>query len=140
MSDVAQNLIALLKSDTTVQKWAGGRFREDHVPQHFFKGPATEPFVWLGLRQTTDHGTLGDANGASPDELVFDLECVAGKQYDGKALAAAVRAKLNNYRGTMLDQTAKGIFVRDQDNDYIPKATGGDNGLFVSAYDVQVWV
>jgi hypothetical protein len=139
MSDVAQNLIALLKADTTVTKWSS-RFHEDHVPQHVYKGKDTEAFVWLGVRQTTDHGTLDDSTGALPDELVFDIECVAGKAYDAKQLAIAVRAKLNNYRGTMSDQTTKGIFVRDQDNDYIPKATGGDNGLFVAAYDVQVWV
>lgn len=140
MSDVAQNLIALLKSDTTVQKYAAGRFREDHVPQHVFQGRQTEPFVWLGMRQATRHETLDSSVGETAPETIFDIECVAGDQFAGKALATAVSAKLSCYRGTMSDLTAKGIFVRDQDNDYIPKATGGDNGLFVAAYDVQVWV
>lgn len=138
MSDVAQNVIALLKAESTVNKWAGTRFHEDHVPQ--LRGIKTEPFVWLALRQTTGAETLDSSAGEAPPEYIFDVECVAGRQYDGKQLASAVRTKLNCYRGAMSDLTAKGIFVRDQDNDYIPKATGGDSGLFVAAYDVQVWV
>lgn len=138
MSDVAQNLIALLRADTAVAKWAAARVREDHVPQATYDGTVTPAHIWLGLRQSTPFDHINGDVGESPMSVTFDLECIAGKQYDANQLAAAVRTKLHNYRGTFGDSTVKAIFINDQDNNYTPKATGGDNGLFVMAFDVQV--
>jgi hypothetical protein len=139
MSDHSTNLITLLKSDTATQKWAASRIREDHVPQHFYKGKETEPFIWFQQRQETQLDTLDSTQGQTPLSLQFDLECVAGKQFDQKALAVAVKAKLHKYTGTFGDSSVQGILLNDKDNDYIPKATSGDDGLFVTSYDVMVY-
>jgi hypothetical protein len=135
MSDYAQDLIALLKSDATVTKYAAGRFHEDHVPQ--LNKTLTEPFVWLSQRQETAGNTLSGAQGEPPDNIIFDLECSGGSKRlsEQKALGAAVRALLHNYRSS----TIKGIFVRDKENDHIPVSNGGDSGVLVTAFDVEVW-
>jgi hypothetical protein len=139
MSDYAQDLLALLKSDATVTKYAAARFHEDHVPH--LNGTLTEPFVWFSQRQETPGSTLDGAQGEAPDTVVFDMECSGGSQrrtYQ-KALGAAVRALLHNYRSTFGSGTVKGIFIRDKDNDHIPVSNGGDAGVLVTAFDVEVW-
>jgi hypothetical protein len=137
MSDHAQNLIALLKTDTTVTKWAASRIREDHVPQ--LSGIQTEPFIWLGQRQETQLDTLDSMQGQAPLSLAFDLECVGGRQYEQKQLAAAVKAKLHKYTGAFGDSTVQGILVNDKDNAYVSKTAGADSGVFATAFDVEVF-
>lgn len=140
MNDTAQNLIALMKSATTVTKHAANRFHEDHVPQ--LNGVLTEPFVWLSQRQESGGETIDGAQGEAPDSIIFDMEVSGGsnRRIGQKALGAAVRSLLHNYRGAFGDSTVKGIFVRDKENDHIPVSNGGDRGVLVSAFDVQVWV
>lgn len=139
MSDLAQDLISLLKATTTVTKYADERFYEDKVPQ--LKGTITDPFVWLSQQQETPSSTLDGAQGEAPDEVIFDLEISGGiqRKIGQKALGAAVRALLHNYRGTMGGGSVKGIFVRDKSNEYSPVSNGGDAGILVTALDVQVW-
>jgi hypothetical protein len=139
MSDLSQDLIALLKTDATVTKYAANRFHEDHVPQ--LNGVLTEPFIWLSQRQETPGDVLNGAQGEAPDNVIFDVEVSGGSRrlsYQ-KALGAAVRALLHNYRGTFGSTTTRGIFVRDKENDHIPVSNGGDAGVLVTAFDVQVW-
>jgi hypothetical protein len=136
MSDYAQDLLALLKTDSAVTRHAGNRFHEDHVPQ--LNGVLTEPFVWFSQRQETPSNTLSGAQGEAPDTVVFDMECSGGsmRRTGQKALGAAVRALLHNYRSA----TVKAIFVRDKENDHLPVSNGGDAGVLVTAYDIEVWV
>lgn len=139
MSDQSQNFIALLKTDATVTKYGANRFHEDHVPQ--LKGTITEPFIWFSQRQETPGDVLNGAQGEAPDNVIFDVEVSGGsmRRIGQKALGAAVRALLHNYRGTFGSTTTRGIFVRDKENDHIPVSNGGDAGVLVTAFDVQVW-
>lgn len=137
-NDINQNFREFLKADSTIQKLVGSRIHEDKVPK--LDGLKTEPFIWFARRQTIRQETLDSQNGELPGEVIYDLECAAGNQFHGKQLAAALEARCSCYRGTFGDSTAKGMFVRDQDDDYIPKAGGGDTGVFVAAFDVQVFV
>jgi hypothetical protein len=139
MSDRSQQLIALLKATATVTKHAANRFHEDHVPQ--LKGTLTEPFVWLSQRQETPGNTIDGAQGEEPDSVIFDVEISGGsmRRIGQKALAAAVRSLLHNYRSSSAPLITKGIFVRDKENDHIPVSNGGDKGVLVTAFDVEVW-
>jgi hypothetical protein len=137
MSDITKNLKAFLEDDATVQRFASTRIYDDHIPQA--NGDSTLPYVWMGVRQETQHGTLGDANGSSAvDEYIVDLEVGAGRQHSQRSLASAVASRLRDYRGTFGDTTTKGIILRDKDNEYVYQT--GDEGVFVSAFDVQVWL
>lgn len=139
MSDYAQNLLALLKSNATVTKYAAGRLHEDHIPQ--LNGTITEPFVWMSQRSETPSSVIDGAQGEAPDTVIFDMEVSGGsnRRHGQRSLGAAVRALLNNYRGTFGDSTVKGIFVRDKDNDHIPISNGGDRGILVTAFDLEIW-
>jgi hypothetical protein len=137
MSDITQNLKAFLAGDTSVTRFSSDRIHDDHIPQS--KGTETLPYIWMGIRQETQHGTLGDTHGSSsPDEYIVDLEVGAGRQHSQRSLASAVAPRLRDYRGAFGDTTTKGIILRDKDNDYVYQT--GDEGVFVSAFDVQVWV
>jgi hypothetical protein len=137
VSDTAQNLRAFLAADATVAKIGGNRFHEDHVPQ--LQGNQTKPFIWFGLRQEIGAETLDSQPGEDAQSRIFDLECVAGRQMDAKQLASAVRRRCSCYRGSFGDSTTKGIFVRDKDSDYVPQSTGGDRGVFVTAFELEIW-
>ena len=133
MSDVTENFRAFLLADAAIEAVVPNRVHEDHVPQG-----ALQPFIWFRKRSATNLGaTLNSANGESPDDFYFDVECV-GNQEKSKTLTELVRARCNFYRGAFGDTTCKGAFVNDQDDDYFPKSIGGDSGLYVGALDVRV--
>lgn len=97
----------------------------------------TLPRCWFGRSATTDDislsGTLGHA------EHQFDVECI-DDDADGAIVAAnAIRSALQAKRGNFGTGTVKGVFVEDQDDQYVPRGTGGDEGLHVTALRLRIF-
>lgn len=136
MSDVSSRFRDFLLADANIARLVGQRVHEDHVPQRV--AAKDYPFIWYRKRSATGFETLDSANGEQARDFSFDVELVAKSQSTAKELSELVRTRCNCYRGTYGDSTCQGVFVQDQDDSYLPRNIGGDDGLFVPALDVRV--
>lgn len=134
---LTESLRDFLADDATIAGIVGAapnsRIHYGHTPQGF-----NRPFLWYQRRGTEDDELLDDEAGAMPLRVFFDLECVSLVVSEMDALAAAVRQRLANHRGSFGGMTVLGIFVRDQDDDYVPRNVSGDVGLHLAAFDVEI--
>jgi hypothetical protein len=136
VSDVSSRFRDFLLADENIARLVGGRVHEDHVPQRL--GAKDYPFIWYRKRQAQGAETLDSSPGEDAKFHYFDVEVVAKGIHLAKQLETLVRARCSCYRGTYGDSTVQGIFVEDQDSDYIPRSAGSDEGLYVPALDVRV--
>lgn len=124
-----------MKGDSTIEKKVGDRIHFDEVPQD-----KKRPYIWARLSRTGNFETLDSSAGEQPGEYQFDLECISTVKSEAREIAEAARARCHCYRGTIADDTTvRGMFVTDQDEDYVPIGVGEATGLFVGALDLQVF-
>lgn len=96
---------------------------------------AATPCVTFIVRNDNQEQFLGGGDQIRVTE--YDIE-VYGEDIDAvDTLAAKARGLLNGFRGMMGLTTVLGGFVRDQDGNYVPKASHAtDEGLHVNSF---VW-
>jgi len=135
MAEIALDFRAFLLADASLAGLAGDRVHHNHVPQ----GKAT-PFVYYRRRNTQHDLALSDSQGQAPDSYGFDVEAIAESPDQAEELAGYIRSRCHCFRGALGETTTKGVFVQDVAEDYIAKGTGGDAGLTVIAFDVEVHV
>lgn len=134
MADVAENLIAFLLTDATVNAAVGGnRICQTHVPQEF-----EPPLIWFQRTGETMNDCLDAAPGDDPHEVMFDLECVAATEGAELSLAEAVKDKLHGFRGAFGSQQVQAVFCEDHQDDYEPRSIDSDSGLFVAAMQIMI--
>lgn len=137
MADLAENLRTFLLADATIAATIGTRCHQGMVPQADI---ATLPYVWFARSRRQLDRTLDAAAGDPADEQWFDVECISDDLDESQDLAEAVEDRLNNYRGTLGTQSVQGIFLDDQDDNYVPRGTMGETELHVAALAVQIYL
>jgi len=135
MAEIALDFRTFLLADSSVASVAGDRIHHNHVPQGKVK-----PFVFYRRRNTEHIVCLDDSNGQTPDSYAFDVEAIATNPDQAEELAGYIRSRCHLFRGALGETTTKGVFVQDVSEDYVPRGTGGDVGLTVIAFDVEVHV
>jgi len=120
VADTAQNLRAFLIANAGVSAIVGSNACQGSVPQADI---VETPYVWLGRSQRRLDRTLDSPVGAASDEEWFDVEGISDDLDESQRLGEAIRSALECYRGTMGTQAVKGVFVDDQDDQYIPRGT-----------------
>lgn len=135
MADAAENLRTLLLETAAVTAIVNQRIFQDTIPQK-----APRPFIWFQQRGSEDiYACLDDAQGSEPGLLLFDLECCADDISEAKRLAAGVRS-LNKFRGDMGTQRVQGLFVEDHNDEYVAITNMSDNGIFLAALNVEIYL
>lgn len=132
MTVLPEDLKTYITASTSISNVIGTRCHYNQVPQS-----SAYPHVWI-QRQSIDEeldmsGTGGLAN------TTFILECSSTGLSEAYSLADKVRARLHGVSGTIGNTTARGVFVADQDEDYIPRNNDADEGIHVAALSVTVW-
>ena len=135
MADTAQNLRTLLTGTSAVSTICGAKVHQGTVPE---SDVAELPYLWMGRSSRKLDRVLSEAQGAASDEEWFDVEAISDDLDEAQRLADAVRT-LDNFRGTMGTQTIKGLFLNDQDDNYVPRGTLGETELHVAALAVQIF-
>lgn len=121
----------IISASTTL----GTRVHQNFVSQQQAK---TLPRCWFGRSSTDDVLDLDGTRGALI-ETQFDVE-VIDDDADGAITAAnAIRTTLNGKYGNFGASTIKGCFVEDQDDQYVPRGTGEDAGLHVTALRLRIF-
>ena len=103
-----------------------------NVPEY-----SSKPFVWFRTNTDNEELTLDGTGGLH--EAYVDLECVANTETAAQATADAVKARLHGHRGTVGSVTAKGVFVSDKDDDYLPYMAEANEGAHIVSYTVRMW-
>lgn len=92
--------------------------------------------------QRTAKESLVDLDGNGRGELLtdtFDLEVISNASSDVVIISDLMWRDIHCLFGSIATtQTVKGILLESQDDDYEPKGVGGDFGLDVSSFSMQV--
>lgn len=132
MSDLAEDLRAFLIGTAEIQAIIGQRVHQDHVPQNMAR-----PYIWLRQSGVEEDPCLDGAVGADPLRVFFDIECCATVNATSKELAGEVRGVLHHHRGQLGTRSVPGVFVREHDDDYVPR-NGGDPGIYVATFSLEI--
>lgn len=138
MSLLGLHLRSFLLTDPDLVELVDKRVHEDVVPE--LTGPQRQGFVYFVCEGTERVDLMDDERGALPHSLRYAIECVSPEQSRADELADVVAAWLHLYAGAFGTTSVQRIFVEDQSDDYVPRANGGDAGLFVRALQVQVFL
>lgn len=130
---LSADLRAFILDDVDCLPLLRDRVHQDTIPQEH----ATYPRVWYQRRGRESTHCLDDTGG--PYKHTYDLEVIAETPESRDAVADALWGRLDGYAGDLGSHRAQGVFVEDQDEDYVPKAIAADAGLFVAAMSVVIW-
>lgn len=138
MIDIGTSLRQFIIECPEIQRLAGIRVHEDHVPQLEDDCDGIEPYVWFGLSEIINDPCLDEPRGAPPDELVYDVEVYSPDQGTTKHMAMCLRDYIHNHVGAMGNVEVQLIEVTAHSDDYLPRGRGDDDGLFEATYSVQI--
>ena len=122
----------ILAASTTL----GQRCHQNVVPEH--QGNLF-PRCWY-QRTSTDDLLAADGSRIGLVWQEYTVECISLDIAEAITAADAIRRGLNGKHGTFGSGTTQGAFVEDQDDDYIPRGIGADEGAHVSALRVRIAV
>lgn len=132
MTCLPQDLRTLVLATTPITDLISTRMHYNHVPES-----AGKPFLWFRVVSDNEELTLDGVGGLH--EALVDLECTANSESAAQNLADAVKTKLHGFQGTMGNETAQAMFLRDKDDDYIPYSNASDEGASVVSFTLTVW-
>lgn len=111
----------------------------DRIHQTKMSEQSSFPAIWFQRVGEEEEITLDGEGGLK--QTTFDLECISTDLDESIDLGITVKRYIHGWSGTLSGTTAtvQGVFVRDKDDDYIPRNEGSDDGRTVSALSVEVW-
>lgn len=111
----------------------------DHVHVGNVLQDVDPPYIYIQRAGTGHERTLDQAQGTWPFEERWDLECISDDPDELQSLADSVR-RLDSARGAFgVGGSIQGLFVEDQQDDYVPKGVNSDEGLDVAAFQITVY-
>lgn len=134
MATVGEDLIAYLVANSGVNNLVGNRVHANRVPE-----TSKYPLIWLARGGKQRDKDLEGQGGIT--RHLFDLECISPQLEQSLDVADAVDSTdcLAGHRGTLGSRRVQGVFVEDQDEEYVPRGNADDEGLFVAALQVTIW-
>lgn len=135
MATIDENLRAYLLDDPTIAALVEDRICENRVPQN-----PDLPFIWFVRSGDEDEYCLDDDPGTGPFRYTFAIECVDDDIGGTVTLSTLVKNRLNKVANgaSFGDTTVQGCWCDHQNDDYIPRAGGGDTGFHVAALQAEV--
>lgn len=132
MTTMPQDLRTLIIGTTAVTGLISTRCHYNHIPEH-----STMPHVWFRVSRDDEPLTMDGVGGMH--EADVDLECAGVTEDSAQSVADAIKSRLHGFAGPMGNVSAKGVFVSNKDDNYLPFSNQSDEGVHVIAYNVNVW-
>ena len=136
MAHMAENIRTLLSTSSDVTAVVGSsnsaRIHYNHVPVD----PA-RPYIWFQRSGHNEPLALDGVGGVYQEQ--YSVECWADTPSSAIDLADRVGRTLHGHTGTIGTANARGVFVEDVDDSYVPKGNESDDGVDLAALDVTVW-
>ena len=141
MSNFLQDLRSYIVASTSIADQLGTTVavHYNHVPQQ-----QSLPYLWFRTNENNVDRTMDGVGGIR--NALIDVEVVAATASECQDLSDAVHELLDGAKRLFMPTstgTAKhfvqGAFMRDKDDNYLPRNIGDDEGRHISAYDLDVW-
>ncbi len=97
-------LVALLANDVDIGC-------DDRIDLEFARTPTTRPYIVYFVEATDP--TVSHSGGAGLSRRTFRIECYGGTQLAARAVADAVRKKLQGFKGTVASVRIDAVIVTD---------------------------
>lgn len=130
---IGQSIRTFLLSKSAITDIIGAKAHQSRAPQ-----VSDAPFIVYFRRTAEDERELAPAVGDDAFRESFDVECVSDDLIEAEALAAEVRAAMNNYGGSFGSGTVQGVFVEDQDDQYQQRLQYQDGVLHTAALYLEL--
>lgn len=132
MTTMPQDMRTLILGTTPVTNLIGTRCHYNHLPES-----SVMPHVWFRVPSDNEELTMDGVGGLHDAQV--DIECAGLTEDSAQAVADVIKARLHGYAGAMGNVSAKGIFLADKDDDYVPFSNESDEGVHVIAFGATVW-
>lgn len=133
MPSIAEDLRAWLLSDESLKALIG----DQGVHQNILPEDVHDPALWFARARVGREDALDEAAGGSPFSESFDVEAIGLDIDQVEDVAEILRAK-HCHRGAFGDGSVQGVFVRDHNDDYIPRGLMADEGNHVAALEFEI--
>jgi hypothetical protein len=134
MTTTGENLRTFLLADSAITDLVGAQ----GVYQNIAPATAAVPYVWFIRRGDEKAGALEGESGYAPLYEYFDLECWDDSVSGALALAAAVRARLDEHSGTFGDASIAWAEIGEQSDEYQFRNPAADEALSGAALDLEI--
>lgn len=132
MTTLGKDLRTHLLTDASLVALVGQRVHQNRAPAQYLG-----PYVWFARRGVDWEDCLDDDAGEDPFRQFIDVECLAMDLDDTEAMADCIRS-LHGYHGSLGAGSLQGLWVLDQDDDYIPRGHGSDDARHVAALQLEI--
>ena len=132
MATIAEDLRTFLLVDQDITALVDGRVHQAKMPEQ-----SRYPAVWFARAGRNEPLDLDGTGGLTQHR--FDLECLSTDLAQAEDLADATWSYLHGHRGTFGTRSVQGVFLSDQDEDYIPRGAAGDDGIHAVAIAAVIW-
>lgn len=126
------HLRTFILGSTGVTDLIGQRCHYNMIPQVSGFG-----HVWFQVVSDSEERTLDQTGGVH--DATVNIECIGASEGASQAISAAIKSRVDGYKGAFGSITAQGMFLRDKDDDYIPFGIDSDSGAHVVAHELQVF-
>lgn len=128
---IGLDLRSFILGSTVAAELLGSRCHYNHLPQG-----SSYPHVWFRKAGDNEELTLDGVGGLH--DAMFDLEVAGASEASAQAVADAIHPRLHGYKGALGGARCQGMFVSDQDDDYVPFTNQSDRGVHVIAHSVRL--
>ena len=132
MSHFPEDLRTFIIGTTAITGLVSTRVHYNLTPQ-----VSARPNIWFRVTSDTEERTMDGAGGMH--EAYADIERVGLTEASAQNVGDAVKTRLDGYKGACGNSSAKGIFLTDKDDDYMPFAIDADEGAHVVAFTAHCW-
>ena len=130
-----EDFIDFLLASTNITSRVATRVHQAMMPE-----PSRFPAIWFAI-SGKDRGFSRTHDGGTTDTLArytFDVEYLSTGLDRAQDLGDAADDLLDGYRGTFGNRSVQAVFISDQDDEYVPRGTGGDFGIHVVAQRITI--
>ena len=128
---VGEAVIAKMLGSTAITNVVSSRIHTAKAPVQY----RNSSYIWLNRQSDTRDMAFDGPTGIR--RAKFSIECVANTVSSAIDLADLVRARLDGSASTSSSPVVAIMLVEDQDDEYVPRNTGEDDGFYVSALSLD---
>lgn len=132
MTTMPEDLRTFVVGTTGITGLVGTRCHYNKTHQE-----SPRPNIWFRVTSDNEDLTMDGVGGMH--EADVDMECCALTESSAQSVADALKTRLHGYKGAMGNISAKGAFLKDKDDDYVPFSIEDDDGVHVVAYSLKLW-
>ena len=137
MASIGEDIRTFIIGSTSVASHFDAITAPGVVEQNKIRQEAPSPRIWYQRDTEEEQVDLTGAGGLV--ESTWDIEVHSTDDDARFDIADALKARMNGYFGTFGSRKVQGVFIKDHEDDYIPRGVGSEEGFYVAALSATIW-